>query len=350
MAEKNRIEGQLWIDRKEPHGLKYHTEGETYQLVPEKVYSVSGGTTGIPKGSLVAVDGSDTFKLAQFPKDIDRIVGICPIDIDPGETEETSILKNGNITLAQNSAIFEHTDVPVTWNNMIGAPVYWFIGRTNRKIVNDTVTYPYIDPGFKNVEGAVDNFDNRGKLTLSTPSGMRWGTGTSCNDNSLNVGYSNLPVVGTVVNVDTTNNEVTINVNISKFESSLEWHWPYYSKYKESSSSSGVPSDEINGDASGTQQCLEIRHGLFPNITDQSNNNYYNFRTRCFCDAVVIEGTSNDTEHKAFVGVENYYGLSEGEPASTEKKTVIEYKSRDITTRRLNVSGKVVYGFVRQYE
>lgn len=323
MAEKNRVEGQLWIDRNEPHGLKYRTDGVTYQLVPEKVYNVSGGSDGISKGSLVAIDGTDSFKVAQFPKDIDRVIGICPIDINPGDTKETSILKNGNITLAKNSAVFEHTDVSITWSNMIGAPVYWFIGRTN-----SGPTYTYIDPS-----------TYKGKLTLATPSGMRWDTGIECTDPSLNVGYSNLPTVGTVVAVSGDN--VTINVNISKFESSLEWHWPYYAQYGNSLA------DLISVNPSP----ISIRHGLFPNITNQSNENYYNFRTRCFCDAIIIDSNTDDTEHLGLVKVENYYGVAEGEDADTDKRTDILFKGNSsINDKRINISGKVVYGFVKQYE
>ena len=350
MAEKNRIEGQLWIDRREPHGLKYHTDGATYQLTPEKVYGVSvPANTTIPKGSLVAINGVNSFKLAQFPKDIDRVVGICPVDLEnTGSSDiivETSILKNGNITLAQNSAVFEHTDVSVTWSNMIGAPVYWFIGRTNRKIVNETITYPYIDPGFKNTEESTDNFDNRGKLTLSTPSGMRWGTGTLCNDNSLNVGYSNLPTVGTVVSVSST--DVTINVNISKFESSMEWNWPYYS---EADDAPLAPSNKASDVCFGNME-IPIRHGLFPSVMINGTENYYNFRPRCFCDVILLE-SNNDTEHKALAGIDNYYGLSEFEPSSTDKRTEILIKSNisSDSKKRINVSGKVVYTFVKQYE
>ena len=273
------------------------------------------------------------------------MIGICPIDINPGDTKETSILKNGNITLAKNSAVFEHTDVSITWSNMIGAPVYWFIGRTYK----NGSSYSYIDPGFKNIEGASDNFDNRGKLTLATPSGMRWDTGTSCKDNSLNVGYSNLPIVGTVVAVSGDN--VTINVNISKFESSLEWNWPYYSEADNAPLASSTPSNKASDVCFGNME-IPIRHGLFPSIMTNGTENYYNFRPRCFCDVTVLEGGNNDTEHKALAGVDNYYGLPEGESADNDKRTEILIKSNIplASKKRINVSGKVVYTFVKQYE
>lgn len=340
----NRVEGQLWIDRNTPHGLKYHTDGVTYQLTPEKIYTLSEVSENIPAGSVVAADGANGFKLAQFPRDIDRVIGICPIDIASGSTNvETSILKSGTIELSTSSSVFEHQEGDVTWGKgLIGAPIYWFIGRTYK----NGSSYSYIDPGFKNTEGATDNFDNRGKLTLSTPSGMRWGIGTSCNDNSLNVGYSNLPVVGTVVSVSSTN--VTINVNVSKFESSLEWNWPYYS---EADDAPLAPSNKASDVCFGNME-IPIRHGLFPSIMTNGTENYYNFRPRCFCDVTVLEGGSNDTEHKALAGVDNYYGLPEGESADNDKRTEILIKSNisQEYEKRINVSGKVVYTFVKQYE
>ena len=349
MAEKNRVEGQLWIDRKEPHGLKYHTDGETYQLTPEKVYGVIvPANTTIPKGALVAINGVDSFKLAQFPRDIDKVIGICPIELKNNtsseKTIETSILRNGNITLTKDFFKQENSDIS-NWNNMVGAPVYWFIGRTYK----NGSSYSYIDPGFKNIEGASDNFDNRGKLTLATPSGMRWDTSTSCNDNSLNVGYSNLPIVGTVVAVSGDN--VTINVNISKFESSLEWNWPYYSEADNAPLASSTPSNKASDVCFGNME-IPIRHGLFPSIMTNGTENYYNFRPRCFCDVTVLEGGNNDTEHKALAGVDNYYGLPEGESADNDKRTEILIKSNIplASKKRINVSGKVVYTFVKQYE
>lgn len=339
MAEKNRIEGQLWIDRKEPHGLKYHTDGATYQLTPEKVYGVIVPAGAIiPKGSLVAINGVNSFKLAQFPKDIDRVVGICPIDLKNTSSSdiivETSILKNGNITLAQNSAVFEHTDVSVTWSNMVGAPVYWFIGRS---YFNGT-TSCYIDPQ-----------EHPGELTLATPSGIRWGLGKTFNeDNSLNVGYSNLPTVGTVVSVD--NNNVTINVSISKFESELEWHWPYCMYYlnENTLSSTNIPSETTTPTQNGNlkENILSIRHGLFCKSTNDSSENFYAFRPRSFCNVLAMN-TGDDTEHVVFAGVDNYYGDVEAEPATFDKRTDITFKNYD--GKRIYVSGKVVYTFDKQH-
>ena len=333
---KIRTDGQLWIDRNSPYGLKYYVQGETYQLVPEKIYTISPISKKIVKGSLVTADGT----LAQFPRDIDKVVGICPINIPVGTSAETALIKDGEITLPVSGNDSPFVGTITVDPKLIGAPVYWFIGKT----LDSNNSYSYIDPS---------NSDYIGKLTLETPTGMRWGTGIECDDNSLNVGYSNLPTVGTVVAVNSgvSPATITININVPKFESTLEWYWPYYSKLNVGNGYAS--SDTIVGNSDGSAQFIEIRHGLFPNITGQSNNDYYNFRTRCFCDAVVIGDNSDpaytDTEHKAFVGVENYYGLSEGEPASTDKKTVIEYKSKDTTPKRLNISGKVVYGFVKQY-
>jgi len=339
MAEENRIEGQLWIDRNAPHGLKYHTTGETYQLVPEKVYTISGDT-GISKGSLVAravkkVNNKtvEIFRLAQFPKDIDRVVGICPVSIPADSSVETSLLKNGNITLTKDS--FKHITGDISdWSIMVGAPVYWFIGRS----YFDGTTPHYIDPQ-----------EFPGKLTLATPSGIRWGLGNKFNDdNSLNVGYSNLPTVGTVVSVSGDN--VTINVNISKFESELEWHWPYcINNSSEQTASTDIPGEITTETTTGdiTENILSIRHGLFCKSTNDSSENFYAFRPRCFCNVLAMN-TDDDTEHVVFAGVDNYYGDVETEPAASDKRTDITFKNYD--GKKIYVSGKVVYTFDKQYD
>ena len=336
MAEKNRIEGQLWIDRKEPHGLKYHTDGATYQLVPEKVYPITipdsdQGGVKISKGSLVAIDGLNSFKAAQFPKDIDRVIGICPIDINPGETKETSILRNGNITLTKDFFIQNGEEIS-DWSSMVGAPIYWFIGRS---YFSNNVPY-YDDPK-----------EYPGKLTLATPSGMRWGLNNIFNgDISLNVGYSNLPTVGTVVSVD--DNNVTINVSISKFESELEWHWPYCMYYLNDSTLSSTNIPGTPTETGGIKEnILSIRHGLFCKSLNNSSENFYAFRPRCFCNVLAIN-TNNDTEHVVFAGVDNYYGDVETEPATFDKRTDITFKNYD--GKKIYVSGKVVYTFDKQYD
>ena len=353
----NREEGQLWIDRNAPYGLKYHTHGNTYQLAPEKIYSISGTHEEIKAGSVVAAstitnsndDIIGTFKLAQFPVDIDRVIGICPIDIPANSSAETAIIKSGILELElpaepTDSTVFEHTGLYISWDNdLIGAPVYWFIGR----IIGDDDNPVYIEPS-----------ENKGKLTLATPSGMKWKIRESCSfdSSSLNVGYSNLPIIGTVVGVE--NGKVRINVNVSKFESELEWHWPYCSKISKRVGDDNVdfPADNISG-----SDKIIIRHGLFPknsslntdtNPPTLPDSSFYNFRPRCFCEAVILGGTSDDTEHKAFVGVDNYYGKTEGEQANNDPRTEIIYKSNIDANApvRINISGKVIYTFLKQYE
>lgn len=341
----NREEGQLWIDRNAPHSLKYHTHGNTYQLTPEKVYSISGTHEAIKAGSVVAAstitnsnnDIIGTFKLAQFPIDIDRVIGICPIDIPADSSAETAIIKSGILELPTDSTVFEHTGLYISWDNdLIGAPVYWFIGR----IIGNDDNPEYMEPN-----------DFKGKLTLATPSGMKWKSSEVCPDyaSSLNVGYSNLPIIGTVVGVE--NGKVRINVNVSKFESELEWHWPYCSKLSSISGEEQVlsPADNISG-----SDKIVIRHGLFPKNSSLSNDGvaFYNFRPRCFCDAIVLGGTSDDTEHKALVGIDNYYGKTEGEQANDDPRTEIIYKSNidPNSPVRINISGKVIYTFLKQYE
>ena len=93
MALQNRAEGQLWIDRNSPYGLKYHTHGKTFQLEATQVFVAgkgAGNTDIIFKaGTLVAIDSIDgntvIFKAAQFPQDIDSVLGICPKEVKSGE-------------------------------------------------------------------------------------------------------------------------------------------------------------------------------------------------------------------------------------------------------------------------
>ena len=324
MALQNRTEGQLWIDKNPPYGLKYHTHGNTYQLEATAVFKAKNTTKA---GTLVAIDSIDgngafTFKAAQFPRDIDSILGICPKNVTSGE--ETSILRDGVIELTDLSMFYQEKD---TLNgDYHNAPVYWFIGRSFK----NGNSYGYVDPSEK-----------IGYITLGTPSGMRWGNEISCDDPSLNVGYSNLPTIGTVLDYTKNNNKLTtlkISLAISDFESSLEWNWPYYSKV------GNAPSDTFQGN-----RVIAVRHGLFPKFMSAGNENFYNFRPRCFCDATVLQSTSDDTEHRAFVGVDNYYGLIEGESADDDKRTEIIIKSNLTSDKRINVSGKVVYTFVKQF-
>ena len=334
MANK-RVEGQFWIDRNAPHGLKYHTGNVTYQLTPEKIYEIPGsigGDAGVHAGSLIAIKGEGSFKLAQFPRDIDRVIGICPIDIPNGQTKETSLLKSGTIVLPRSA--FRQIGNEVDWDNTLkGAPVYWFIGRS----YFNSGTHTYVDPK-----------DFPGMLTLATPSGMRWKLGDTFNaDNSLNVGYSNLPTVGTVVEVGT---DITVNISISKFESELEWHWPYCIKDSSSNLASTAipaPTSTIVDGVTISENILSIRHGLFCKSTN-ANTEYYAFRPRCYCNILAMNTGNDDTEHVVFAGVDNYYGNVESESPSDDKRTDITFKGYD--GKRIYVSGKVVYTFDKQYD
>lgn len=324
----NRTEGQLWIDRDAPYGLKYHTHGNTYQVGTTLVYKASAAVNA---GCLVAVDSISgdtvTFRPAQFPQDIDSILGICPKDVLAGK--ETAILRDGIIELSSsqlsNCLHYRTGDFPNSLN-LRNAPVYWFIGRSYKD-----GTYKYDEP--KN---------NKGKITLSTPSGMRWGQGINGGENSFNVGYSNLPTIGTVLNYTVSDGvlqSLTISLNISRFDSSLEWHWPYSKK-----NGSDQDVDLGYGDIE-----LPIRHGLFPTSINSEHTDEYEFRPRCFCDAILIDN-GTDVEHTATIGVDNYYGYAESAPPNDDKRTVVYIKSNTTSEnpKRLNIHGKVVYTFVKQ--
>lgn len=352
---RQRAEGQLWIDRKKPHGLRYRVDGETFQV--ETVKSYMAGSS-VDAGCVVVLSslGTDSqgneiaaFRPAEFPKDLGSVLGVCPRTVVEGD--EVTILQNGFITLdssdlsnilVQRSGDFDNGI------NYKGAPVYWFIGRTYK----DGNSYGYMAP-------------EAGKITLSTPSGMKWGQGPVASDNELNVGYSNLPMIGTVADLELSNGSISslkISLNVNSFDSILEWYWPYSINITGESSDISASlintyTDPTTSDDQSTslideskEKRIVIRHGLFPGIIP-SEEPYYAFRSRCFCDIIALN-KSDDTETQVLAGVDNFYGASEEEGAvdGSNRRTEIIFKnSTESEEKRINVFGKVSYGYVKQY-
>lgn len=320
MSNKRAV-GQLWIDRQAPNGLKYYVDGKVHEIETVSNYRVSAS---IKAGTVVAID-KDSIKPAEFPKDLENVLGVCPKTVSAGD--EVSILRNGVITLKADeiSNVLAWSDISSNDENnkLLGAPVYWFIGRSYK----ENGSYKYAEPKF-----------NKGCLTLSTPSGRRWGiTSNDTIDPSFNVGYGNLPTVGTVIDYileESTLKSLTIAVNVSRFEASLDWHWPYSVL-----NNSAQPTEVITGG-----KRLSIRHGLFCKPTTLETN-YYAFRPRCFCNMVSLD--NNDNENIVMAGVDNYYGLPESTPASYDPRTEIDFKGYD--NKNVYVMGKVVYTFGKQF-
>ena len=156
---------------------------------------------------------------------------------------------------------------------------------------------------------------------------------------SLNVYYSNLPIIGTLVDytLDDDSNptkfeELKISLNVSRFESDIVWEYPFRGYYT-------LPL----GDTS-----LEIRHGLFPSSIVQSDSEgWKGFKPRCYCDILSIN-ESDDTEQQVFAGIDNYYGQIETEGASKDRRTELEFKNVQ-ESKKLSITGKVVYHFHYQY-
>lgn len=346
-----RTDGQLWIDRKIPHGLKYHVDGETYQVQTTKIYKASSDIPTIHAGTVVTLEstsenaaGEDVLRIkpACFPKDTDAVLGVCSKTTNAGE--ELAILTSGLITLNESDidSIFYQGDALSIEAYKAdgyykGAPVYWFIGRS------------YFDNGTPKYD---DPYNKQGRITLCTPSGIKWKLGPlgstvlTSDEQSLNVYYANLPVIGTLVDYTlnsekTKFTEIKISLSVSGFESDIVWTWPFRGYYVLS------PKNPPSGDPAIKTE-IEIRHGLFPNIVNSSSDgveafHYRSFKPRCFCDILALD-SEDDTEQRVFAGVDNYYGVTEQEPSSSDKKTVIEFKNVQ-HTKRLSVTGKVVYQF-----
>lgn len=247
----NRIEGQIWIDKNSPYSLKYYTNTRDYTVQVANSYKPKS-EQGVPfevlySGTVVKFSGEDVVSPAEFPDDIDNVLGVVVGTVSVA-TQPVTVTQTGYLVLDEEALdhIFYGDDLLTSYNGFtassgIGAPVYWFIGRQN-------ADYTY-----------VDSKDHKGKLTLATPSGMKWGV-TAVTDNSLNVGYDNLPQIGTIAKYTVENGKITsmdVHLNLSTFDSSLEWSWPYIKTNEAATKGyiAGVTTRE------GTN--LIIRHGLF---------------------------------------------------------------------------------------
>lgn len=272
MAEKKRVQGQIWIGKEQPNVLKYFAGNTEYWTVTATTY-LAGGTEENPvrKGHLLAVDPNPSstsgkrVRAARWPQDATSIVGMALNDAGP--SEEVRILNYGYVEFdeeALDNLFASPGDLKVVaagsgysttlaglsggndWPNSLsgkgsGQPVYWFSGRTIKSGAN---SYTWIDPA-----------EYAGKLTFSTPCGYKpnktdipWG------DDSFNINYKQLPHVGTVASYSVSGDKITnlvLHLNFSTFSNKIQFEYPakklgHYT--------------EINTDTS-----VVIRHGLFPN-------------------------------------------------------------------------------------
>lgn len=321
-----RIEGQLWISRAEPHTLKYYANGREYWAVSATTLLAA---SPIKKGQILAVN-TDAGGLAEsvipavWPRDTDRIVGMALNTA--GVSEAVRIINYGYVkfTAAELAACFTtHSDINAGaalaagsyytsfgsmtadggagngWNDLTtgrkgrGANIYWFSGRTLKTSSGyqwkDSSSYP-------------------GKLTLSTPTGYKpTGVEIPWSDDSLNIAYKNIPLVGSVVDYeyDVGTKEITelvMQINFTKFSKKLQFEYP----------ASGLKQYSTPG----TPLELNLRHGLF------SNNGYPYIEVSMwgFSDAD-IETSADGEASRIFPGYDSYIG------AAVDKRTEVEITS-----------------------
>lgn len=335
-----RTEGQIWISRDQPHTLKYYASGKEYWAVSAATFLAA---TPIKKGQILAANTapgglSEGVIPAVWPRDTDRIVGMALNSA--GVSETVRVVNYGYIKLnaAELAACFTTQsditasaelqagsyytafgsmtadggagngwDDATTDHNGRGANIYWFSGRTLKTATGyewkDSASYP-------------------GKLTLSTPTGYKpTGTEIPWADDSLNVAYKNIPVVGNVIDYEynpTTKAITTLimQINFTKFSKKLQFEYP----------ASGLE----HYDSPGTPLELNLRHGLFSN----NGRPYIEVSMWGFSDAD-IETSADGEASRVFPGYDSYIG-----PA-VDKRTEVEITSD--TAFYYKVLGEVSY-------
>ena len=278
-----RVEGQMWIDKASPNKLKYYVNKMEYEVevTPSFPLDSSDTTKNPKKGQMVCVKGGKLYP-SQFPDNITNTVGVMGTTFEVKEGLTTvnyaNVVRSGILILneAELTEAFDTLDLPSTVDssNLVGAPVYWFIGRW-------ATTSLYIDPSTK-----------VGKLSLYTPSGFQWGI-TSVSDNSFNVGYDFLPTIGTVKNVTIVANKLksmVIDLNFTGIEESFGWTWPHFHFGNK---------DKLIPDSNNKVE-ITVRHGLFPKVKTTSG---YIARPSCVCQTIITD--DNNIEYNANVSIQN---------------------------------------------
>lgn len=303
-----RVEGQMWIDRVSPNKLKYYVNDMEYEVEVTSSFQIPLDSQ-VSKGYLACLRNGKLYP-AQFPLDMTNVVGVVGNTFktleNSVEVTYAHILKNGILILNEDEVnkVMDTTTVPSGMNisNLIGAPVYWFIGRWNKE-TNGTFTYT--DPSTK-----------AGKLTLYTPAGFQWKQTNLNVEPSLNIGYDYLPTIGTIKSVELSGTKITkliIDVNFTGIEESFGWTWPYYHFGSGETSDTVAP---VDGVAS-----ITIRHGLFPKED-------INVQPSCICNVLIkkyIDG-STEEEYNANVAIDNSLKKATGYDTKLEMKTPDTYK------------------------
>mgnify|MGYP004636863693 CR=1 FL=1 len=310
--QPHRVDGQIWIDKNSPNRLKYHINEQDYTVEVSSNYNIENigpvteevKTVKFAAGTLVKLNEKGYIEPALFPDDLENILGVLMnnVRVTQNDKEEriytnAIVSRSGYLTIdymnidpSYISSSYAHSffDESENENDLEckngeplhfkkGSPVYWFIGRYKK----EEETYTFINPKYINAQ---NEYARAGKLTFATPVGYP----SDPIDPSLNVGYNNLPRVGTVANYEVKDGKITkvmIHVNFSKFDSSLEWTWPrkHVPDFIQENISYGF--DKPNIDIKNNEQqdsILTIRHGLL----QQPDNNA---KPKCLCEILASE-------------------------------------------------------------
>ena len=263
-----RTEGLIWIDRNSPYRLKYHTRGEDYTVEVATNYDVTSDSNAkeISAGQVLTLkseNGKVIATHAKFPKDLDAIAGVA---LQSQLNGKGTIGNSGYIVLNadQIGKSFVSGDkeeiIAAGATAYVGAPVYWFIGRTK-------------SDGFDYSSSSA----NIGCITVGTPSGYKVGRSTVGDGDSrkyicreFNVEYDNLPQIGSIVKYEIKDNSITsmtIQLKLSEFDYTIEWSWPYICEGSTGCGKVSQIDSDKNTNFSNRRQ-IDIKHCLFPNGTD----------------------------------------------------------------------------------
>lgn len=331
-----RINGQVWISREEPSVLKYYA-GQTVGTQKE-YWTVSASTyvagSDIAKGMVLASStvstgaASELVVPAQWPRDTDRILGVALNTATAGNV--VRVINYGYITFTRaelegcftaksditGTAALTGTNYYSNFGNMStevgagngwvdtgtswkgrGANLYWFSGRT---LKTGASSYSWVDSSSFN-----------GKLTIATPSGYKPnGTDIPWSDDSLNVSYKYLPIVGNIVDYtyDGSYNitEMIVHVNFTKAQKKIQFEYP----------TSGVATYvRVLGGETKT-----LRHGLFADNLAEAGPRMPHIEISMLGYADGDITTQSNDAHRVWPGYDSTVSTS-------DRKTDVEIKS-----------------------
>lgn len=334
MADSKRIEGQIWIGKEQPNVLKYYADGREYWTVTATTHTTS---STVKKGELIAVDPTQTVggyvRPAVWPEDANSVIGMALNDAVA--SQEVRVLNYGYVELtetdldnlfvaqadlktgATTSAYASTLETLAGGNGMasstslgVGHPVYWFTGRTLKSGISSYVW--------------VDSSAYAGKLTFATPCGYKPNkVDKPWNDDSFNITYKQLPIIGTVVKYTAVAGKITdliLHINFSTFSSKIQFEYP----------ATGLK----NYATVNTEETIIIRHGLFPNsvtIVPHVDVNMWGY-----ADSDVESGGTGEA-FNIHPGFDSFIG------SGVDKRTEVEMLSD--TTFYYKLMGEVNYNF-----